>query len=418
MTLFPLVYRSLLCFLCFFHSCLFYRSSSHFSYMEPITELVPLPYRVLLLVNIGILFWYVIIVTCKRFQIDLLLVLKLKHHDVNIAKMAASTRSTLVKVTLTNLCNYCVYLFFLKNSLVMPILNWFPLFGLLFIGFILYNPRFFSNSQQPSIEGQRLSQTLRRIIRGGIDPTIRNNDIILTDTLTSYNKTIIDLLIYLSSLLLGLDVLPLNSKELKTDHIQVYNLDLLLANFPSALRFNQCLYEYRMSGYKNKTHLFNSIKYSTAFFPTICLILKRTGFLHSNGFWVFFSLINSSYSFFWDISNDWNFGFFYKYITGKHELPMLRNKMIYDTKFYLIAIASDFTLRFIWIFKIIYPSSVGTTSQFGMMMYFLFNTEIGSFISQLLELFRRWVWIFVKVETEFIKMKSVDDNDVELQSIK
>lgn len=381
--------------------------------MDPICELVPLPYRVVLLVNLGIFLWYINIVICKRCQIDLLLVLRLKHHDVNMSKLVLRTRSTLIKVTSANLVNYSIYLFFLKNGLVMPILNWFPLLALMFVAFMLYNPMFFSNSNQPSIEGQRLSQTLKRITRGGIDPSIRNNDIILTDTFTSYNKTIIDLLIYLSSLLLGLDVLPLDTKELSTEHIKVYNLDLLLANIPSALRFKQCLYEYKMSGYQNRIHLLNAVKYSTAFFPTICLILKRSGYIDSNGAWIFFSLINSTYSFVWDISNDWNFGFFYKYISGKRDLPMLRSHMIYDTRFYLFAIAIDFSLRFIWIFKVVFETP-GLTS-FGWIMFSLFNTELGGFFSQLLEICRRWVWIFVKVETEFIKMRA--SNDIELQSI-
>lgn len=382
--------------------------------MDPLAELVPLPYRVLLLVNVGVAFWYINILVCQRLHIDLLLVLRLKHPDLSMLKLARGARATLVRVSIAGLANYLVYLLFYTNSLAMPLLNWFPLMGLAFVAFTLYYPGFFANAKGPSVEAVRLAQTLRRILRGGIDPAIRNNDIILTDTLTSYNKTIVDLLVYVSSLLLGYEVLPLSSKDLSSDHLQIYNLDLVLANFPSALRLSQCLCEYCYSGFANKTHFFNAIKYSTAFFPTICLILKRTGSLSSNVPWILFSLLNSSYSFFWDVSNDWNFGFFYRYLAGHSELPLLRARLIYDVRFYLLAVAVDFSLRFLWVFKVLYPSP--SDSALGMLMYTLFHTELGAFATQVLEITRRWVWIFVKVETEYIKANALE-SDVELQSI-
>lgn len=371
-------------------------------------EILPRPYRVVALVNVAVALWYTIILTCIRCEIDLLMVVRLKHPDLTLRKLALATRSTMIKMTTFNAINYALYLIFYIQGLNMPLLNWFPLISLVYCAMILYTPEFFSNNSQPSVEGQRLSQTFRRVLKGEIDTSIRNNDIILTDTLTSYNKTIIDLLIYISGLLLGMQVLPLTPGEMAKDHLQVYNLDLMLANFPSALRLKQCLYEYKASSYANRIHLFNAIKYSTAFLPTICMILMRQSFLKSNYAWILYSLINSSYSFFWDISNDWNFGFFYRYIKGNKDLPIFRSHLIYNSKFYYLAILVDFSLRFIWVFKVL--ASPPIDSGFMFMMYSLFNTESGSFFLQLLEICRRWVWIFIKVETEYIKMISIEEN--------
>lgn len=86
-----------------------------------------------------------------------------------------------------------------------------------------------------SFESQRLSQTIKRVIKGDIDISMRNNDILLTDTFTSYNKVLVDFLVYISALMLGMPALPSGAdltKELSKSHLQVYNIDLLLANFP------------------------------------------------------------------------------------------------------------------------------------------------------------------------------------------
>lgn len=381
---------------------------------------LPLPYRVLALFNLGFSMWYLNLLAFKTFQIDILTVLKIPHQDINIKQLVANTRSTLIQISVCNFVNYITYVFFMVNNINFQMLKWFPLLGVIFTVFIIFNPNYLTDESK-STESIRLKSTFSRIIVGNIDTPLRNNDILFTDTLTSYNKVFVDFLVYISGLFLGLDVLPNPEikNELSKSHIEIYNLDLLLANFPSALRLKQCLSEYHESKGQNKTHLLNAIKYSTSFLPTFCMILKRAGYLQTDVAWYFSSLINSSYSFYWDISNDWNFGFFHKHIMGS-ELPALRKKMIYDIKFYYFAIFVDFQLRFIWLYKLHFLGSsttLNSTSLISNFFLLLFTTEAGHFTVEILELVRRWVWVFVKVEVEHLKMKNTGE-DIELQNLK
>ena len=212
----------------------------------------------------------------------------------------------------------------------------------------------------------------------------------------------------MSALFLGLQTLPYGSdlyKQLSKSHLQIYNLDTILASFPSVLRLKQCLQEYKESKRMNKSHLYNAIKYSTAFLPTISMILYKSGIMHTQSLWYLSSFINSAYSFYWDVTNDWNFGFFLKFLTNQPHLEMFRSKMVYSKTVYIVAIIADFQLRFLWIYKLIYVSGQydGGYKDFFVL---LFTSEIGNFILEILEIFRRWVWVFLKIETEYVKMLS------------
>ncbi|GAV28893.1 hypothetical protein PMKS-002371 [Pichia membranifaciens] len=260
---------------------------------------------------------------------------------------------------------------------------------------------------------------MKRVIKGDIDISMRNNDILLADTFTSYNKVLVDFLVYVCALVLGMSALPSGtdlSKELSKTHLQIYNIDLLLANFPSLLRFKQCLKEYNQSGRQNIRHLLNAIKYFTAFLPTISMILFKAGYLKTRGLWVLFTFINSSYSLYWDITNDWNFGFFLKFLSDKPNVKLLRNKLLYSKEAYVLAIIIDFQLRFIWVYGLIFANPTSPSPSTAAKFFTtLFTTEMGTFLLECLEIFRRWVWVFLKIETEHVMISSVSDF-IELQS--
>lgn len=373
---------------------------------------LPLPYRVVILINAGILFWHLNLLTCRNFKIGVLNVLKVSPQELTLSRLIDRSRKCLVNITLSNICNYSIYYFFASNGFELTLIDWLPLFGILTTFFILLHDK-------SSFESQRLLQTMKRVIKGDIDISMRNNDILLTDTFTSYNKVLVDFLVYVSALVLGMSTLPSGanlSKELSKTHLQLYNIDLLLANFPSLLRFRQCLKEYNQSGRQNIRHLLNAIKYSTTFLPTISMILFKAGYLKTRNLWVFFTFINSSYSLYWDITNDWNFGFFLKFLSDKPNVKLLRNKLLYSKEAYVLAIIIDFQLRFIWVYGLVFvdPSSPSpsTAAKFFTTM---FATEMGTFVLECLEIFRRWVWVFLKIETEYVIMSSVSDF-IELQS--
>ena len=375
----------------------------------------PLPYRVLMLVNLGLLMWHLNLLACKIFKIDILMVLKISQQELTLSKLLYRSKKRLLNVSLVNSVNYFIYLFLVANEISLTVSEWFPLFGIICTFIILLK-------NDPSYESARLNQTIKRVIRGDIDVSIRNNDILLTDTFTSYNKVLVDFFIYISALILGMQTLPNGSdlsKELSKNHLQFYNFDVLLANFPSFLRLKQCLKEFNISNKQNMQHLFNAIKYSTAFLPTISIILFKSGILKSQSLWYFTTFINSSYSFYWDITNDWNFGFFSKFLSSKSNVKILRNKLLYNKPVYYLAIIIDFQLRFLWFYKLIYLTSSSSKPEninsFANFITILFTTEFGNFLLEILEIFRRWVWVFLKVETEYIKLVSSTDF-IEMQS--
>lgn len=370
----------------------------------------PLPYRVVLLVNCGLLLWHLNLLTCNKFKIDVMMVLKISPQELTLSKLISKSWDCLVNVTIINFAGYIIYHFFISNGFESTLIDWLPLFSIIFTFAMLLKTG-------STFESKRLSKTMRRVIKGEIDISIRNNDILLTDTFTSYNKVLVDFLVYLTALFLGMQALPSGqnlSKELSKTHLQLYNIDLLLANFPSFLRFKQCLQEFNQSGRKNRQHLYNAIKYSTSFFPTISLICFKAGIFQTQSIWFFTTFINSSYSFFWDITNDWNFGFFSKFLNDKPNSNVLRSRLIYNKSAYILAIVIDFQLRFLWVYKLFFVNnnSSGVFSSFFVM---LFTTELGNFLLEILEIFRRWVWVFLKIETEYVKMISTDSM-VELHS--
>ena len=344
------------------------------------------------------------------------MVLKISQQELTLSKLLYRSKKRLLNVSLVNSVNYFIYLFLVANEISLTVSEWFPLFGIICTFIILLK-------NDPSYESARLNQTIKRVIRGDIDVSIRNNDILLTDTFTSYNKVLVDFFIYISALILGMQTLPNGSdlsKELSKNHLQFYNFDVLLANFPSFLRLKQCLKEFNLSNKQNMQHLFNAIKYSTAFLPTISIILFKSGILKSQSLWYFTTFINSSYSFYWDITNDWNFGFFSKFLSSKSNVKILRNKLLYNKPVYYLAIIIDFQLRFLWFYKLVYltsssPSKPENINSFANFITILFTTEFGNFLLEILEIFRRWVWVFLKVETEYIKLVSSTDF-IEMQS--
>ncbi|XLR03879.1 hypothetical protein HN51_058706 [Arachis hypogaea] len=86
----------------------------------------------------------------------------------------------------------------------------------------------------------------------------------------------------------------------------------LVLVLPYLFRLNQCLRQYKDTG--EKTCLLNALKYSTAV-PVIFLsALKYHVFLDKwtnfyRPLWLLSSVVNSSYSFYWDVNRDWDLTF-------------------------------------------------------------------------------------------------------------
>ncbi|XP_076272920.1 solute carrier family 53 member 1-like [Rhynchophorus ferrugineus] len=176
---------------------------------------------------------------------------------------------------------------------------------------------------------------------------------------------------------------------------------------PAWIRFAQCLRRY----YDTKEafpHLVNAGKYSTTFFVVIFSTLKGyykgdyTSVLDNPYYimWVLAQLVSSTYAYIWDIKMDWG-------LLDKNagENRFLREEIVYSsTFFYYFAIIEDFVLRFTW------------TLSIYLTEYKYVSSDMMTSITAPLEVFRRFVWNFFRLENEHLnncgKFRAVRDISV------
>lgn len=162
---------------------------------------------------------------------------------------------------------------------------------------------------------------VRRCIFGTYNQPVYFSDVILADIFTSFAKVLGDLWVSAYMLLPG-------------GSLMMSNLDIhgwsewaipALISLPYVVRFKQCLAEYYYSRSTNTRSLWNALKYASSF-PVIFLsamqkqviadvtaskgadvALKTTwhGEHHIFRFWLLSVVISTLYSFWWDVTNDW-----------------------------------------------------------------------------------------------------------------
>lgn len=266
----------------------------------------------------------------------------------------------------------------------------------------------------------RFLSTFRRISIGGIAKAGdgKFGDILLADVLTSYSKVFGDLFIVLCMF--------------TTRHITTAKPDRncgglvvvpILISLPSLIRLRQCLIEFmrvrnglangeldfRTAGWGGQ-HLANALKYSSAF-PVIILSALQRGYDLTNigmtqaglfRLWLLFVFINSFYSFYWDVAKDWDLTLFTAIahsattrsktsVLVEYPYGLRRNRYIHSSSIYYVVIGLDLLLRCTWSFKL-----SPHLDHFN-------DLEGGIFMMELLEVFRRWMWIFLRVETEWVR---------------
>jgi hypothetical protein len=107
-----------------------------------------------------------------------------------------------------------------------------------------------------------------------------------------------------------------------------------------------------------------------------------------------FVFINSFYSFYWDVAKDWDLSLFSS--SRERDNPdypygLRRNRYFHARQMYYIAITVDFFLRCTWSIKL-----SPHLDHFN-------DLEGGIFLMEFLEVVRRWMWIFFRVETEWVR---------------
>jgi hypothetical protein len=283
--------------------------------------------------------------------------------------------------------------------------DWWPMTYLLLLALLFIIPL---RSLSVSHTGRsRLLRTLKRVSIGGIAEAKdgKFGDILMADVLTSYAKILGDLFVCLCMFLSrGGSATRRPDRNCGGDVL----VPLIMA-IPSMIRLRQCLIEYmrvRRAPYKESVgwggqHLANAAKYSTAFPVIIFSALQRnlptqdknvsTGLYRA---WVVAMLVNSLYSFYWDVAKDWDLTLFAgarERNSPEHPYGLRRRLLLHKPAVYYAVIGLDLMLRCTWMLKL--STHLDHFTEF----------ESSIFLLQFLEVFRRWVWIFFRVETEWLR---------------
>ena len=259
----------------------------------------------------------------------------------------------------------------------------------------------------------RTLATLKRISIGGIAEAQdgKFGDILLADALTSYAKVLGDLFV---SLCMFFSSSHSSTGPPNRNCGGAFWVPFIIC-IPSVIRLRQCITEYYRVQIANKRtgqidratgwggqHLANALKYSTAFPVIILSALQRSpdpsqfGVSEATLFrmWLVAIFVNSGYSFYWDVAKDWDLTLF---STSRErdnpEYPwgLRRHRWFHAKEFYYAAIIMDALLRCTWSLKL------------SVHLDHFNDLEGGIFTMEVLEVLRRWVWIFFRVECEWVR---------------
>ncbi|KAI5804952.1 EXS family-domain-containing protein [Geopyxis carbonaria] len=252
---------------------------------------------------------------------------------------------------------------------------------------------------------RRFRRSLRRVLVGGLDADLRFADVLLADALTSYAKVLGDAATSTCQALRGYSATnPLPDRSCGGALLVPAVIAL-----PYAARLRQCVTEYLRARRKGlpasdtRPHLYNAAKYASAFPVIVFSALQREydpalpHVLTQRQLtlaWYGAVAFNSAFSFYWDLTRDWELTM----LTGRrgadgHPWGLRANRHFVAKEFYYGAVAIDLMLRATW--------SVKLSPHLG----HLNDMEGGLFALECLEVFRRWVWVFFRVEKEFIATK-------------
>lgn len=415
-------------------------------------DILPLLFRVVLLIQLGIFLWHRLVWICyKLYNMNVMALLNLAYsphkyaaddHCVDgalgefpttsaadfaenqiLLRGIYGTLSASFPVNVTAIIIYWTLLAF-GNDSSLPIHVARSYIPLLLLAYTLYK-----TFGPGSTMGQtRMYTTLKRVLKGNINSsTMRTNDILISDSLTSYAKVVNDLGSYL-----WVSLLPGNAP---------YNIyiEALVLSLPGLMRIKQCWFESKLTG--QKQHLFNMIKYCSQLGPIfINLLIKiqmnqltddatASARLNSLNFWWYIlSFFSSTYCFIWDIRMDWGFGLFEPMFTQLYgNFSPLRppRSLVYKNYLgYYSLILIDFVLRFIWVLKIYVIKEkeveLGVRHRVGSFLFGYDCYSFGFVVLEVLEIVRRWFWCLLKLESDLVKLQARDDitHAIPLASIK
>lgn len=373
--------------------------------LDGFSLILPLPYRVAIIFVAGVWAWGLNLHYLHDVKIDVPALIRYpsRQHSHHAPHHVSTYRlATLLTIPLI----VSLLLFWtVTHSSVRAVLAWqiLPQSYLFFLAICFLLPL-----QRLSRSGRyRFLSILKRVSLGGLAQAQdgKFGDILLADVLTSYAKVLGDFFV---SICMLLSKGTTSTAKPNRGCGGAYLVPLIIG-IPSLIRLRQCLTEFvrvrngRQPGQGwGGQHLANALKYATAF-PVILLSALQRGYdpakIHMSEaglfrLWLFFVFLNSFYSFYWDVAKDWDLSLFSSASERndpEHPYGLRRHRYFPTNILYYTAIIVDLLLRCTWSFKL-----SPHLDHFN-------DLEGGIFLMEGLEVIRRWMWIFFRVETEWVR---------------
>ncbi|ODV92235.1 hypothetical protein CANCADRAFT_147548 [Tortispora caseinolytica NRRL Y-17796] len=404
----------------------------------------PLPLR---LASLFILGYWLFAINVRHFEKTRISCKRLLAYNTESSPIFSQAAALTAIFYLVALIYWTIAAYIASVNWFLKCLIWVPFIAVVMMMFLPV--RLFNHRGRASF-----ASCMVRVFSGKMTKSTRFTDILIADVATSYSKVLGDLWICIIMTLSGADYLSSINRDAGWKVLTVAVLC-----FPSALRFKQCLMDYSFT--KDKTHLYNAGKYFSAF-PVILLSgyqsslsTKETELIKSkdiktiasvfaksssskysekalkqlddfalsrivndlleSNYWstwgsmasIVAVIINTCYSFYWDIVFDWDLTLLNSWWTllDKSHHYGLRERLHYGRMgLYYSAVVIDLVLRFSWAIRFAPP------------FYYVPKHEFGVFLFQSLEILRRWIWLFFRVETEWVRTDKQEASSVDMHA--
>ncbi|KAH0827433.1 EXS family-domain-containing protein [Lanmaoa asiatica] len=427
----------------------------HVDNKVPLAATFPLPFRVLFLVGLGLLGWATNLHVLQLLGVDGPGALELHASSSHLPLRSPSPgghlspRSFYVPLyqIFIGYAGWCFAAWFVfraatqSDTALVDIFRYIPAVCILGVATALVCPYEVFHKR----ERDWFLFTAARCLFAAANSSVYFSDVVFADVLTSFAKVLGDMWLSLCMLLPGGSLLRLPSQ----DGWYQWILPSLMS-LPYLVRLRQCLIEYNSQTNSSRRPLFNAIKYASSF-PVIFLSAAQriviADLVQTHGtsatqqgwhgehplfrLWLMSVVVNSSYSFWWDLTNDWGLDLLASSSTRSREGPPrlrqlnaastnrsqefssplgptspsfdaterrdasypygLRAVLLYPLPVYPMVIFLNFILRMTWSIKL--SSHLYSQTDGSALIFWL----------EMAEVLRRWIWVFLRIEWEVVR---------------
>ncbi|KAK7005649.1 protein-er retention protein [Favolaschia claudopus] len=406
----------------------------------PVILSFPLPFRVLVLAGLGILGWATNLHGLDVLGVDPAAAMDLRLHSSPFPSSPSHTPVHTIYTAVYRLFTiYSVWVFLswatfrwvtYGNMLLVDAFGYIPAVSALVVLLVLVCPLDIACKH----ERDKFLHAIRRCLFTSMDGPIYFADVVFADIFTSFAKVLGD--VWLSACML----LPGNTLfSTPADGPWLRWVAPTIMSLPYLIRFKQCVIEYSLASNESRRPLFNALKYATSF-PVIYLSAAQrivvSELVREKGdqiakeawhgehrlfrLWLLAAAVNSLYSFWWDVTNDWGLTLLEdrpppRRLLLSHNPSLsasddphmaatnhqrqqqqnfpygLRPTLLYPLPVYPLLVFLNLVLRLTWSIKL--STHLHTKTDGSVAIFWL----------EMAEVVRRWMWVFLRVEWEVIK---------------